>query len=247
MNLDLADIREYVFPLFVAADPARLPPDTPIIAGKVNYLGTAFFVTRNGIAITAAHCVPNPADLPDGKTFIGVIWDGLRARAASIQIATLIPDRDLAVLKVALTPAKYFEVSFEKVHMGSDVYSVGIPLHSVHGPQFEFRYMKGHVTFVSHNLELSYPAPRGMSGSPVLSRGKVVGVLSRNARSEALEDQVEEITENFGPLTRVTQVKTVSVINYGLAEPLAGTEEVVVPPGDGHPLKELITRMNRSE
>lgn len=247
MSLSLAGIREYVFPLFVADDPELHEPSHPIVVGRDTFLGTAFFVAKNGIALTAGHCTRDPANLPKGKALIACIWDGQRARAQQVQLATVLDGQDLAILKVSHSPAKFLPVAFERVHMGEDVVSVGVPLHSVSGQAFEYRCLKGNVTFVSKTLELSYPAPRGMSGSPVLRDNRVVGVLSWNARSEALEDQSDEIVEKIGPTTRVTKTVTMSVTNYGQAEPLYTLERMVIPLSEGLPFKELIAKMNRAK
>lgn len=47
----IEDVRFYIFPLLVAEE----------LEGKVKwetneFLGTAFFITKNGVALTAAHC-----------------------------------------------------------------------------------------------------------------------------------------------------------------------------------------------
>ena len=247
MNINLADIREYVFPLFVSDDPMLRPSGEAILVDRANFLGTAFFVSKNGIAITAAHCTPSPANLPKGKAFVAAIWDGMHAQARMVQLATVLETQDLAVLKIPHSPSKCLPLSFERVRMGEDVVSVGVPLHSVSGQSFEYRCLKGHVTFVSKTLELSFPAPRGMSGSPVLKDGQVVGVLSWNARAEALEDQSAEVVEKIGPITRVTKTVTMAVTNYGQAEPLHPIESAVFPLADGLPFRELVARMNGSQ
>ena len=202
---------------------------------------------RGEAGLAAGHCAPDPATLPNGKALIAAIWDGQRARAQRVQLATVLDGLDIAVMKVAHSPAKYLPVAFERVHMGEDVISVGVPLHSVSGEAFEYRCLKGHVTFVSKTLELSYPAPRGMSGSPVLRVGRVVGVLSWNARSEALEDQSDEVTEKIGTVTKITKTLTMSVTNYGQAEPLHTLERIVIPLAEGLGFKELIAKMNRAK
>lgn len=244
MNLNLADIREYVVPLFVAEDPAMLRSDQPIIVSRTRFLGTAFFVAKNGVALTAAHCVPPPDSIPPGFAFLAIIWSGARACAQQVQLATVVADRDIAALKIAHSPSKYFEMSFEPVHMGEDVTTVGVPLHSVSGEDYEYRCLKGHVTRTSKTLELSFPAPRGMSGSPVLRSGRVVGIMSWNARAESLEDQIDEVTETFGPLTKVTKTVTMAVTNYGQAEPLAQLKNMALPFTDGAAFMSFLSMLN---
>jgi hypothetical protein len=128
--------------------------------------------------------------------------------------------------------------------MGEDIVTVGIPLHSVSGIDFEYRCLKGNVTRVSKTLELSVAAPRGMSGSPILKDGNVVGVMSWNARAESLEDQSDEKIEQFGPLTRVTKTVTMAVTNYGQAERLSPLRGKVLPFADGRAFEQFLSNLN---
>jgi len=244
MTTTFADIREYVVPLFIAEDTDKLGPDEPVVVSRDRFLGTAFFVTKNGIALTAAHCVPAPSDIPPGSAFLAVTWSGTQAHAQKVRAATVVDGRDLAILKIDWCPSKYLPVSFESVHMGEDVLAVGVPLHSVSGQDYEFRCLKGNVTRMSNYVELSFPAPRGMSGSPVLRDGEVVGVVSWNARAEALEDQTEETTETFGPITRVTRTVVMAVTNYGQAEPIASLRTAVWEFSDGLGFESLLGALN---
>lgn len=229
MTLDLIDVREYVVPLFVAEDPAVYGPSKPIVISRDRFLGTAFFIAKNGVALTAGHCVPAPSDIPIGHAFIAVVWDGERACAQQVQLATVLDDQDIAVLKIAHSPSKYLPLSFDAVRMGEDILTIGIPLHSVSGDDYEFRCLKGHVTRAARTMELSCPAPRGMSGSPIIREGKVVGVVSWNARSESLEDQYEDKIEKIGPIIKETRTVTMAVTNYGQGEPLSALGLRVFP------------------
>lgn len=247
MTLDLADIREYVVPLFVAEDPALLQPDQPVVVSRNRFLGTAFFIAKNGVALTAAHCVPDPDSIASGLAFLAIIWDGKRPRAQQVQLATVLERQDIGVLKIAHSPSKYLPVSFRPIHMGEDVVTVGVPLYSVSGVDYEYRCLKGNVTRVSKTLELSCPAPRGMSGSPILVGGEVVGVMSWNARAESLEDQSDEHVETFGPLTRVTKTVTMAVTNYGQAEPLSGLASVALPFTEGVAFEPFLASLNAAK
>src|SRR5258708_4331296 len=158
----LQDIREYVFPLYVGTDPATLRPTDPITAFDGNFLGTAFFITKNGVALAAAHCLPSPVQLKKGETVLAALWDGSIVRAHEVVAATVIPNYDVAIMKVRKVPTKYLPLSFGELSMGSDVSAIGIPQHSVSEQGKEFRCLKGHVTFAARFLELSFSAPRGM-------------------------------------------------------------------------------------
>lgn len=244
MALNLADIREYVVPLFVAEDPAKLRPDQPVVVSRDRFLGTAFFISKNGVALTAGHCAPDPASIAHGHAFLAVIWNGQRPCAQQVQLAKVLDQQDVAVLKIAHSPSKYLPVSFETIHMGQDIVTVGVPLHSVTSEDYEFRCLKGHVTRVSKTLELSCSAPRGMSGSPILVGGRVVGVMSWNARSESLEDESEEITETNGAFTRVTKTVAMAVTNYGQAEPISTLAGKVLPFTEGLTFEQFLAKLN---
>ena len=95
-------------------------------------------------------------------------------------------------------------------------------------------------------MELSYPAAKGMSGSPVLRDGQVVGVLSNNARGESLEDQTEETAEKIGNITRITKTVTMAVTNYGRAEPLSGLGSKALPFTEGEAFAPFLSRVNNS-
>lgn len=247
MTLDLADIREYIVPLFVAEDPASLQSDQPVVVSRDRFLGTAFFIAKNGVALTAAHCVPDPTSISSNHAFLAIIWDGQRPRAQQVQLATVLDRQDIAVLKIAHSPSKYLPISFKTVHMGEDVVTVGVPLHSVSGVHYEYRCLKGHVTSVSKTLELSCPAPRGMSGSPILVNGNVVGVMSWNARAESLEDQSDEKVEKLGEITRVTKTVTMAVTNYGQAEPLSVLAGMALPFTEGLAFEQFLTNLNTAK
>ena len=244
MKIELDDIRDYVFPLFVAEDPRTIAPEQPVVVSRDRFLGTAFFITRNGVALTAGHCVPEPSVIPSGHTFLAIVWGGVRPHAQPVQLAAVLDDQDIAVLKIDHSPAKYLPVSFEPVYMGEDIVTVGVPLHSVSGDDYEFRCLKGNVTRAAKTLELSCPAPRGMSGSPIFRNGSVVGVMSRNARSEVLEDQSEEVVEVVGPITRITKTMTMAVINYGQAEPLSVLGPKHLAFAEGASFAEFIAKLN---
>ena len=244
MEVAFDDVREYVVPLFVAEDPASLRPEQPIVVSRDRFLGTAFFIAKNGVALTAGHCVPPPETIPPGHAFLAVIWNGERACAQQVQLATVLPDQDLAVLKIAYAPSRYFPISFAPVHMGEDIATVGVPLHSVSGSDYEYRCLKGHVTRAAKTLELSFGAPRGMSGSPVFKGASVVGVMSWNARAESFEDQSHEEIQTLGGTTRITKTVTLAVTNYGQAEPLFKLAGLALPFTEGVPFEEFLSKLN---
>lgn len=215
------DIRRYVFPLYLAPPIAQLKEGEALEAASTQFLGTGFFVSKTGVALTAGHCIPS-ADRVTGHDIVATVSNGTELRAYRVAIAALIPGFDVAILKIEVSEVPYFDLDFrpEMGLMGEDVQTIGIPEHSVSGGK-EFRCLKGHVTFRTRYLELSFPAPRGMSGSPILVGNRVCAVLTGNARSEALEDSLDETSTDASGHVTVTRTKVMSVVNYGLAEPLA--------------------------
>ena len=210
-----------VFPILVG----HVPEDrtVPVVLDKCDYLGTGFYVAKHGIAITAAHLMAAPQPGAETSPFV-LTWDGNAPGARRI-MAAIVPDgTDIAILKVESLDNATLPISLRAVHMGEDVSSIGIPSDGSWGDKRDprdNRTFKGHVTRSGRFLEISFAAPRGLSGSPVICQGAVVAVISGNHRSEALEDQVQESTEQVGAITKITRVETKAVVNFGLAEPLS--------------------------
>jgi hypothetical protein len=210
------DVRSRVFPLVLS----KPMPDTttPFPLDKTNYLGVGFFVAKNGIAVTAGHVLPDPADVPDMLPY-AIIWDGKIPRAHKVTNYVSPDDgTDLAVFRIEGVKPPYLELSFRHLHMGEDVSTIGIPADSTWDGDRDYRLFKGHVMRSKRRLDLSFPALRGMSGSPVVcsTEHKVVAVISANHRSEVLEDQVSEENDDG----HILKVRTVQVTNFAIAEPL---------------------------
>jgi len=128
--------------------------------------------------------------------------------------------------------------------MGMDIFTVGIPSHSVWQKGIEVRCLKGHVTFSGRFLELNFAAPKGMSGSPVFYGGKVVAVISGNVRSEELEDQIEETVEITNEKEKIVFTEIKSVINYGLAEQVKKMQKTKHEVFENRTFEELVEFLN---
>lgn len=214
----IEEIRDYVFPIQLGVFPLD-PASEMFVIDKDSFLGTAFFITTNGVALTAAHCMPNPGTLGE-KTLCAGLWDGSHIRAHRVLVSAQFGNLDIAVVKIENVESKCLPLSFECVPMAEDVCTVGLPSHLLWNRGIEVRALKGHVTRSGHFLELNFAVPAGMSGSPVLSGNRVVGVLQGNHKAETLEDRIEETVEQT-PEREVKRIQEVrAVINYGLATPL---------------------------
>jgi hypothetical protein len=246
--MELEEIRDYVFPINIGKYTDN-PIRNPFIKDADGFLGNGFFIAKNGLALTAAHCLPKPEDIP-GKSVCAGLWDGKHIRAHNILSFIEIPGFDIAIMKVDNIAPKHLELNFIPLYMGMDLATVGIPLSSITPEGIGFRALKGYVTFVGRFVEVSFPAPRGMSGSPVFYNGKVIGVISGNAKSEYLEDQLEEISEiiDIGG-TRIVHRQSVqikSIVNYGQVELLLPLRHTRHEMFDAHTFEELLQTINVS-
>jgi hypothetical protein len=241
--LSLDDAREYVFPLLhVKADSDK----NAVYAEDYVYLGTAFFVTKKGDAIASAHTIPSPDDLPPGRRLIAVIVIDGKQTPCWVNYVAYFDGLDLALVRVNLQNTKFLNVSFETVHNGVDVVLVGIPDHSVSGTGKEMRTLKGHVTLSGECLELSIPIHSGMSGSPVFSGTNVVAYAVGVARSEALEELIEEeITETKTGEKVKKRIEVKRVIHYGIARPFSILKDMRHPALENRTLGEFIENQNR--
>jgi hypothetical protein len=208
--------RELVFPLVIG--------DSKFTAegwsGRANYLGTGFFIGESGIALTAAHVMPQ-IEPDSGKTvFAGVLENKRFWLRPVVACEKAGGDIDIAAIRVARMNNPYWKVSLTERHMGENVWASGIPAESADPLDGSIRMFKGHIMRGGRYYELNFPAVRGMSGSPVGSELEIIGVVSDNHRSEILEDQHSEEVEVTPGFRRTLEVKTVQVINFGRVEPL---------------------------
>lgn len=149
--------------------------------------GTGFFINDEGFAVTNFHVV-------QGATGAKVIIDA-NTEPADVELWCVDPTMDLALLKVATTPAAILTVA-EASDAGSDVWAIGYPL------GFGYTITKGIVNGIRKYTDLP-PEVRtvgdysdssvwvqtdatinsGNSGGPLIdSSGRVVGGLHRRIR-----------------------------------------------------------------
>jgi hypothetical protein len=121
------DMRELVFPLF------SVPSEGDTIRSKQRiFLGTGFFVSKRGDAITASHILPPPASLQAGHRVIAVVHrNGVQHICWVTRVASL-GTFDVALFHVDIAPTTYWRINDAEVLPGTDVQIVGIPSHEVH-------------------------------------------------------------------------------------------------------------------
>lgn len=212
-SLVLEDAREYIFPVFsVEAEVDGIHLHSRI------FLGTAFFVTKKGDAISASHIFPSPESLQEaGRRLVAIILHEDKETPYWITHIARFEAVDMVLLHVNSDNTKYLPISTHEILTGTDVLIAGIPDYELNMSGKEMRILKGHVTLAWKRLELNFPVPAGMSGSPVFAGAKVIGYSTGQVRSEELEETTESIEEvsNNKEIIRITETKRISY--YGIA------------------------------
>lgn len=207
-----SDARDYLFPIFEVT-----VVDNTFDLSTRRYLGTGFYGSPIGDAITAAHVLPKQSDLgPDRKLIAWVMIDGEEG-AAWITKWAVFEAFDVALFSVNLPTTKFFATSDIRIDPGTDLTVVGFPSHQVLGKGIEMRILKGHATAAMPRIELNFPIPAGMSGSPLLKGLTAVGFATGRVRSEEIDEQTEELTTVMAGHERIEIRTTASIIYYGLA------------------------------
>jgi Trypsin-like peptidase domain len=233
------DAREQIFPIFlVDATDAGVSLDSRI------FLGTAFFVSKCGDAITANHVLPKSEDVGVGKRLVAIVQKGAEQEVCWITHAASFNQCDLALIHVNASATKYLALSDEEVPAGSDVYLIGIPKHEVWSSGKEMRMLKGHVTLATQLLELNMPVPQGMSGAPVFIGVRVVAFATGSVKSEEIDDYDEYVERITDTKEQIVITKSVSVTHYGIAYPLSKLQGFASPVLDGMTLMDFVKSRN---
>jgi hypothetical protein len=212
----LEDAREYIFPLFLVDS-----KDNGVFWESRKFLGTGFFVSHSGDAITACHVLPSPEAIPAEKRLIAIVQVDNKEITVWITHSANFPNSDLALFHTNLTSTKCLELSEEKLLPGADIQMVGIPEHEIWHKGKEMRLLKGHITMSSQFLELNIPIPPGMTGGPVFLGSKVVAFATKSVYTHSVEDSSEEHEALAGNIIKIEIIKYIRAIQYGLAYPFS--------------------------
>jgi hypothetical protein len=197
------------------------------------FAGTCFLFRSDSFALTAAHCVPEGWAVECLFPRMG--------RSMSVRQIHRHPRADLAALELDGDFEDVTHISRSRKegvkpvygfwglaawHIGTDAWAYGFPTEaSARGGEIPTnRLFKGHVqTAYRHEdafnyfaLELSFPAPAGLSGGPVgpphLDE-HVYRLVTMNHDSYRVEEAVEEVIDEGKHL----RVEARRIISYGLA------------------------------
>lgn len=234
-TLVLEDAREYVLPIFDVEAKGE-----SILMETRRFRGTAFLVSPQGDALTAAHVIPQPSEVPEGRRLVAVVRQGGRDVVVWVVKVAHFEASDLALVKLNLAGNPFLPLSAQSINMGEDVVALGIPDHEVWGGGKEMRVLKGHVTMSHRHLELSFPIPAGMSGCPVFYGTKVVAYATGVVESESLVDSREEVIQVTPAKEMIKLTESRRMVSYGLATPLSLFKKHTSPVLDNLSLMDLI-------
>jgi S1-C subfamily serine protease len=174
------------------ASPAEITPQ-PTLPKKPEYaatLGTAFFVSKEGTAVTNAHVVESCQQ-------IRVSINGQKGTA---RVAASDEKNDLALLATDLKPIQLANWRLS-VRQGEDVVAYGFPLTGVLASGGNV--VVGNVTALaglgndSRFLQISAPVQPGNSGGPLLDRaGNVVGIVVAKLNAIGIASVTGDIPQN---------------------------------------------------
>ena len=237
----ISDLRQYVFGLFVGRE-----QNSVVNIGSLDFLGTAFFVTKLGDAVTAAHALPSPEQLDDDQCVLGILNECGEPKPYRVTESANFESRDFTLFRLAIKSSKYFDVGFDEILAGTEITAFGISGHQVYGSGYELRTLNGHTTMpiLRGTQELSFPVPSRMSGGPVLRGSTCVGFLIGNVSSEQLIDKIEEVQEIDDSFERIKMVESKEVVHYGLYRPFSIYKGHKADVFDGKSLDELIRDRN---
>ena len=214
--LIIEDLREYVFAIFFGEETEK----DMVSRDSLKFLGTAFFVSKRGDAITANHVLPEKPMEKHEKIY-GIMVKGGETTMYKLIAAARFESSDFSLLRFDLENCPYFEIDFSEPDIGTDINAYGYSDHDIYGQGKELRLLKGHMTMpiFSGFGEVNFPIPRGFSGGPVMSGTKCIGFMIGNVTSEKLLARSEEISEICNSVEKITLVESKEVLHYGIFRP----------------------------
>lgn len=241
--LHIEDARDVVLPLFeMRRDGDKVDVDSR------RYLGTAFFITKRGDALTAAHVLPLPESVPDGHIVVAAIRVNGETKYSTVRMALRWDQLDVALIRLNVERSEYLRTSAKKMAMGEEVTSFGVPDHQVWGKGLEMRFLSGWVSLTRpSSLDLTFAVPSGMSGSPIIWNGKVVAVATGAVTSESLLEQTEFVERIENGRERIERTRIVQMVQYGQACPLSEIEALDVPAFNGRKFMQMIREANEND
>lgn len=209
--------------------------------------GTGFFVTNDGVFITARHVIEGAlADAEEHSHKIGIFpMQPIGGKATSLTAPILdyqFADEpfDIAICRTPYKSATFFRLQDRTVEVWQDIATTGYPISVTHKGAFQFEVQqRAHKGYIQRKMpsgrlklgrhpdafELSFPITHGLSGSPLFihegSFELVIGVCVGSYSSRVVD--YESVVIQEGSVESREQVMRVE--EFGIAHdirPLLG-------------------------
>ncbi|MGZ3403336.1 MAG: S1C family serine protease [Phenylobacterium sp.] len=200
-----------------SAHPRPTPRDDPPTAHGGGGSGSAFFISADGVAVTAAHVVKDCVRLESPR------WGAVKVLAAD-------PQSDLAVLKTSGASGEFVALRIRGPKLGEAMSAAGYPLGQLLGSGL--KVTTGVVSGLSGPggdrglFQLSAPIQPGNSGGPVIdAAGALIGVASAKLDELELVEATGVFPQNVNfavPVTVLQSFLDENGVAYKAAEGPAG-------------------------
>jgi hypothetical protein len=189
------------------------------------HFGTAFFISSNGIFLSARHCIQK--ELIEKEDLGLIVKDKKMGNVFSKIVDIDYPhgNLDIVAVMINLKPDKIFKFKNNNLHVWRDVATLGYPEDAIDRKKGFWLNLRGHKGYVQRIIrdgkppslennigrliELSFQITPGLSGAPLFtyepSNDVLVGVCIGNHRAEKLLDNILETEENGNIYKEVTK------------------------------------------
>jgi len=215
-----------------------LEPYLPPVQKSFN--GSGFFISKDGYIVTNAHVVNQAVD-------IRVLIPSIGQRLIAVQLVSISPDCDLALLKVHEPDLAFLNSQLgtiptlelgdsDSLRRADEVIALGYPL-----GQYSLKSTTGVISGIEHDMiQISAPINPGNSGGPLLNlKGEAVGI-----NTAGIDHASGRIIQNMNfiiPINRLKSLlpvmKTIKLIKkpfFG-ATSIFGTDDLTEYLGNPHP------------
>ena len=179
------------------------------------FFGTAFFISPDGIFLSAKHCIPRAVGDEDRHGLI-ITSEQKENLFSKITAYDYAPNNlDIVAGKIDRTTHNRFKFLAADLNMWQNVASLGYPENAIIRDEGFWIYMRAHQGYIHRVIEvgklpliknggklieLSFQVTAGLSGAPLFIPGSsydsLIGICIGNHASERLLDSTNEIEEN---------------------------------------------------
>jgi S1-C subfamily serine protease len=208
------------------AELTRASNDKKHEAAPAGGSGSAFFISADGVAVTAAHVVKGCGRLESPR------WGVVKVLAAD-------PRADLAILKAPGASGQYVPLRARGPRLGENMSAAGYPLGQLLGPGLKIT--TGVVSGLSGPqgdrglFQLSAPIQPGNSGGPVIDAdGALIGVVAAKLDELKMADATGVFPQNINfavPVTILQSFLDENGVTYKTATPAGVAGAAAAMPG----------------